>query len=608
MYVLAAGPLESGCRVPWVSDSVRGPANCNAPSGAQEASMSDLRLLPSLVLGLAFAFAAAGCSSDTTSNEVQATKAHQEKVTICHVAGNGKRIEITIGAPGAANHLKNHSQDWRGLCDVEPLECPSKGDLTTAAEILPDLLPDPDTLWEWQTFMVGLGLRLPANEPLAKWHDFLAAKLEGFGLDVVREPVSVGEWYDHRAWSLTLLDNGKETNVPVASYYPYSGQTPEGGVVGELADAGLGGEEDFDEGDFTGKIALIEQPRFPVPIAALANPSYVYDPDNNVDLMEPYDRASIAFLAPQVESPALARDAGAVAAIIALDYSPGNAAGQFTPFQDPPQGIPTVYVDQPTGAMLRERVAQGATVRLELLVDIHESGITHDIIATLPGRSSDEIIIVNTHTDGTSSAEENGGIAVLALAQYLSSLPDVCRDRTFIFVLTPGHFYYDLEDTQRFIDRHPEIIEKSVGSLTTEHLGQMEWLDDEMGYHATGLPELSVLYGSDTPVQSIGENAVIAEDLRRTIGSRPLAGGRYSGVGRQLNMAGVPNLAYLTGPNAMLSWGERTGENAYTQNLDKTDRDRMHQEIRTFARLATSLDGTPAEVLCEGMCRDTMAP
>ena len=58
----------------------------------------------------------------------------------------------------------------------------------------------------------------------------------------------------------------------------------------------------------------------------------------------------------------------------------------------------------------------------------------------------------------------------------------------------------------------------------------------------------------------------------------------------------------------MLSWGERTGENAYTQNLDKTDRDRMHQEIRTFARLATSLDGTPAEVLCEGMCRDTMAP
>lgn len=78
--------------------------------------------------------------------------------------------------------------------------------------------------------------------------------------------------------------------------------------------------------------------------------------------MEPYDRASIAFLAPQVESPGLARDAGAVGAIIALDYSAENAAGQFTPFQDPPQGIPTVYVDQATGAMLRERVAQGATV------------------------------------------------------------------------------------------------------------------------------------------------------------------------------------------------------------------------------------------------------
>ena len=32
--------------------------------------------------------------------------------------------------------------------------CPSKGDLTTPAEILPHLLPDADTLWEWQTFMV----------------------------------------------------------------------------------------------------------------------------------------------------------------------------------------------------------------------------------------------------------------------------------------------------------------------------------------------------------------------------------------------------------------------------------------------------------------------
>ena len=34
----------------------------------------------------------------------------------------------------------------------------------------------------------------------------------------------------------------------------------------------------------------------------------------------------------------------------------------------------------------------------------------------------------------------------------------------------------------------------------------------------------------------------------------------------------------------MLFWGVRSGENAYSQNLDKTDRDRLHQEVRTPKR------------------------
>lgn len=51
----------------------------------------------------------------------------------------------------------------------------------------------------------------------------------------------------------------------------------------------------------------------------------------------------------------------------------------------------------------------------------------------------------------------------------------------------------------------------------------------------------------------------------------------------------------------MLFWGVRSGENAYSQNLDKTDRDRLHQEVRTLTRIAVALDNTGAEVLCEGM-------
>ncbi len=487
-----------------------------------------------------------------------------------------------------------------------PLECPSAGDLATAAEILPTLLPDPNTLWEWEKSMVEKGMRLPAGKPLARWHDFLAAKLESFGLQVVREPVAVGEWYDHRAWSLVLVENGVETEVPIASYYPYSGRTPEGGVVANLVSVGPGLAEDFAKTDVAGSIALIEQPRVSIPISRLTNPTYVHDPEQTLDLDRPFERASLAFRAKQVQSPSFARKAGAVGAVIVLDYAAGNAAGQFTPFRNPPVGIPALYVDRATGAMLLERVAQGiVTVRLELLVDVHESGTTDDIIATLPGRHSDEIVIVNTHTDGSSASEENGAIGVLSLARYLSSLPRGCLNRTFVFVLTPGHFHHGMKDTQRFIEHHPELVEKAVASLTIEHLGQMEWLDDEAGYHPSGLPELGLLYGSDTPVQALAKNAVIAEDLQRTVVSLPQADGRYPGVGRWLNLAGVPNLAYLTGPNALFSWGKPTGESGVTQNLDKTDRDRMAREIRTFARIAAALDGMPASILCEGMCSDS---
>jgi hypothetical protein len=47
--------------------------------------------------------------------------------------------------------------------------------------------------------------------------------------------------------------------------------------------------------------------------------------------------------------------------------------------------------------------------------------------------SSDEVIIVNTHTDGPNATEENGGLGILALAKYFSRLPKIERRRTLVF-------------------------------------------------------------------------------------------------------------------------------------------------------------------------------
>jgi len=386
--------------------------------------------------------------------------------------------------------------------------------------------------------------------------------------------------------------------VPVASYYPYSGSTPAGGIVAELADAGAGLPPEILAANVAGKIAFYEEDMLPLTAALFySTATYVHDPDMTLTPLTSYKRASVSFLTPQeTASLTVAQAAGAVGAIVSYEASYDNAEGQYTPFLTNPadsQGVPTLYVDRATGDMIKARIAQGASARLELVVEKHPDDFTEDIIATLPGLT-DEVIIVNTHSDGTSAAQENGTLGVMALARYFAALPLNCRQKTMIFTLNPGHFHSGIGgDTQRFIDNHPEIMDQAVASVTLEHLGQTEWVDDVTGFHATGFYEPGAFYGSQNSVQVLMKNAVVAEDLRRVFVLRPI-GVIYFGVGSPLNARGVPNAAYITGPNMMLAFGQN-------QHLDKVDYSRMAAEIRTATRVAASMDATDSAILCAGM-------
>lgn len=485
-----------------------------------------------------------------------------------------------------------------------PMSCPAAADpLTAAPQILPELLPDESTLAAWQKYMVDLGPRFTGSPAHKKYHEFMVQQLRAAGLDIVREPVPL-EWWDHQRYSLTLIEGGVETKVPVASYYPYSGSTPLGGIVAPLADAGNGLPHEFILGNVAGKIAFYEEDMLPLTAALFfLTATYVHDPDMTLTPLTPYRRASVSFLTPQeLLSLGQAASAGAVGAIISYDASFENAEGQYTPFLTNPadsQGVPALYVDRATGDMIKAKIAQGAQARLELVVEKHLNDATEDIIATLPGMNPDEYIIVNTHSDGTSAAQENGTLGVMALARYFATLPIQCRQRTMIFTLNPGHFHSGINgDTERFIDNHPEIIAKSVGSLTLEHLGQTEWVDDATGFHPTGEFEPGVFYGSHNAVQLLMANAVIAEDLRRVFVARPI-GVIYFGVGSPLNARGVPNAAYITGPNMMLAFGQG-------QHLDKVDYSRMAAEIRTATRIAAAMDATDTATLCLGMISQSL--
>src|SRR5262249_31441632 len=133
--------------------------------------------------------------------------------------------------------------------------------------------------------------------------------------------------------------------------------------------------------------------------------------------------------------------AGAVGVILAwTDISNANAADQYTPFSRPMQNIPGLYVGRDTGSRLRALAGSGAKATVVLEADIVPDTPTETLIAMLPGRSSDEIIILNTHTDGPNATEENGALGIVALAKYFAREPLRDRRRTIVFALTTGHF------------------------------------------------------------------------------------------------------------------------------------------------------------------------
>ena len=138
--------------------------------------------------------------------------------------------------------------------------------------------------------------------------------------------------------------------------------------------------------------------------------------------------------------------------------------------------------------------AGGAKATLRLEADLIPDTSTDTLIATLPGESSDEIIIVNTHTDGPNATEENGGVGIVALAKYFAKIPKSERKRTVVFVLTTGHFSGPYVPSVRgVIEQHPELTKKAVAAVTIEHLGCREWVDDaSLKYKAPGEDEWSV--------------------------------------------------------------------------------------------------------------------
>lgn len=447
----------------------------------------------------------------------------------------------------------------------------------------PDLLSTQQEVWDWQTWMAKLGPKYTGNSAHNEFVEFLATDLKEYGLDLTREHYEFPRW-EARRWELTITPAaGENFQAPVTSYFPYSGQTPAAGVSGELVYAGH--NPDFNLNGLQGKIALIDFATNARNFFEMYQPWSIYPP--NAQFPYEYRPARGA-----VNDLTRFAKAGAIGVILAwTDVSDANAADQYTPFSRPPQGVPGLYVGRDTGAKLKALASSGAKANLVLEAKTFEGAGTDTLIATLHGKTDDELIIVNTHTDGPNATEENGGIGILALAKYFSRIPQKERRRTIVFALTTGHFAGPWVPSMRgVLKKYPYLTEKAVAALTVEHLGCKEWADDaSFHYKATGENEWAVAITENAAMGHILTAALDGSADRRTAVVDPVHGG-WLGEGAGLARAGVPTIGYIPQPNYLLA-GPADG------CIDKLSPERLHGEIEVFAKAIHMMDAMPAKEL-----------
>jgi hypothetical protein len=286
------------------------------------------------------------------------------------------------------------------------------------------------------------------------------------------------------------------------------------------------------------------------------------------------------------------KSAGASGVVFSFDASPEAMRGQYVPFSSEGPGLPALNVDRETAATLRSLAASSPTVRLTLYAT-REPASSPSIVAVLPGDgSTDEVMVLNTHTDGQNFVEENGGVAQALLARYFHSLPKAKRlRRTLVFSAVTGHMAPNMPQTKGFLEAHPDIAAHTVAAITLEHLGVSKWLDTiPGGYHEASPYEPGGAYCSTGPMALPLIASIPEHQINNTA---VLHGPVYFGIGGAFFEAGIPAIGYLTGPNYLV-------QVAANGCIDKLNDALFARQVAWFADLLTRYDKMSAQELKAG--------
>jgi hypothetical protein len=466
-------------------------------------------------------------------------------------------------------------------------------------------------LQQWCDRIGGAGFRgtgTVAHERVIAWVESELAELPGVAVradefDVLRwQPVPEGD-LEHAG----ALRAGSR-DVAVAGAVPYTlGASRRGPLVR------LGPGEQITAASAAGKVVLRDFPEIPLPYDALLGLGLHATADCEDLRGQIWDRPGLADGILHDDLLA-AGAAGAAGVIFAFDLPREQVAGYFEPHKGTHYRVPAVFVGVDEREELRQLAVDGAVVEITVRAEV-EQVPTRNVIATLPGRSAERIVLV-THTDGHTWVQENGIAALLALARYFSALPLDRRHRTIELAFTTAHLHISREGAARHAAQlDGEYDDGDVAFVfPIEHLGARELIPVPRG-DGPGR-RLQFTDGSEPVLWAVGPSdalrrAVVDATTERQLERVLVAPGfgapvegqvprivSFGGLGTYFNVHLIPTTSIITGPWSL--WAPAFGAAAI-------DVGRLRQQALAAGDVVAALDRVPREDIAGDYLADRRA-
>ncbi len=499
-------------------------------------------------------------------------------------AGLDRRQFIGRAAAAAATFGVVGGGFANGSAAGQPRRAPGSG------RVVP--LPSADQVKADYQRMVDFGPRLPGYEEHLEFCDWVEDEFVRAGLALLPT-----DQIRYRRWrpGAMSLDVAGTRYTPATSYVRAPG-TPAEGVTGPLVlDTG---KPDAGPDPAEGSILLVEL-NVPTPMTAgffIAMADYWQWRGHTAfeAAAEEFNRFATSGWPASLQS---YLDRGARGVVFIVNASREETGGNWSPHQARVLQLPAVVVDRDMGAELKQKAAGQPDTTLRLEADWKDTHVPQ-ITGILPGES-DEVIVINSHTDGQNAFEENGAVALVHLARHFASLQGSQKlKRTLVFIAWPGHMadVRNLPDDPNtlpeqfgWITAHRDIFDRTIAAITIEHLGATRWTDDPVnGYHATGDSDFYAIWTTLGAMQELCKVALKKSDLQRHALLRPPI---QVTPGVAWHHRGIPHVAGISNPRYLV----RVSENG---DMDKLDPKLASRQTAFYADVVKRLDGAdPAELL-----------